>query len=82
MIENALPRSIRAKAASMKLPVWSQSAVASGSSSISGRGDDVELGHCQRRSLRAAVVVTEPRSRWNVAHVQGPSRRLGSRSSR
>jgi hypothetical protein len=26
--------------------------------------------------------VTEPRSRWNVAHVQGPSRRVGSRSVR
>ena len=58
MIENALPRSIRAKAASMKLPVWSQSAVASGSSSISGRGDDVELGHCQRCSIRAAAAET------------------------
>src|SRR5690348_6234451 len=38
------------------------------------------LSHCHEPSIRAAVVVTEPRSRWNVAHVQGPSRRLGRRS--
>jgi hypothetical protein len=46
MIENALPRSIRAKAVPMKLPVWCQSATASGSDSRSGpRTDDVELDH-------------------------------------
>jgi hypothetical protein len=41
------------------------------------RGNDVEFSH----SIRAAVVATEPRSQWNVVHVQGPSRRLGSRSN-
>src|SRR5689334_558602 len=38
MIENALPRSIRANAAPMNLPISFHSAVASGSDSISGPG--------------------------------------------
>jgi hypothetical protein len=38
MMENALPRSIRARAVPMKLLVSSQSAAASGSDSISGPG--------------------------------------------